>query len=107
MAGRAQMAYLSRREWRQLPDAESVEGLLALLRNDPPGFIVYDRWARKYNPRLKSLAERQPPAVRAHGKCPNLARVGDFKKQLPGRYVEDAHGVLLRRPAFRAAGRRS
>ena len=38
-----------------------------MLQADPPGFIVYDRWARKYNPRLVSLAEpsASPPWLRA------------------------------------------
>ena len=60
MAVRAQMAYLSRREWRPLPGADSVEGLKALLQQDPPGYVVYDRWAWKYIPELKSLLD---PAV--------------------------------------------
>jgi 4-amino-4-deoxy-L-arabinose transferase-like glycosyltransferase len=57
MAVRAQMAYLSRREWRPLPGAGSVEALEALLQQDPPGYVVYDRWARKYIPELKSLLD--------------------------------------------------
>ena len=74
MAGRAQMAYLSRREWRPLPDADSVEGLKTLLGQDPPGFIVYDRWARKYNPRLKALADptASPPWLRAIYSHPSI-----------------------------------
>jgi hypothetical protein len=57
MAVRAQMAYLSRREWRPLPGADSVEGLKTLLEQDPPGYVVYDRWAWKYMPELKSLLD--------------------------------------------------
>ena len=57
MAVRAQMAYLSRREWRPLPGADSVEALKTLLQQDPPGYVVYDRWARKYIPELKSLLD--------------------------------------------------
>ena len=57
MAVRAQMAYLSRREWRPLPRADSVERLKILLQQDPPGYIAYDRWARKYIPELKSLLD--------------------------------------------------
>jgi 4-amino-4-deoxy-L-arabinose transferase-like glycosyltransferase len=57
MAVRAQMAYLSRREWRPLPGADSVEGLKTLLQQDPPGYVVYDRWAWKYMPELKSLLD--------------------------------------------------
>ena len=57
MAVRAQMAYLSRREWRPLPGADSVEGLKTILQQDPPGYVVYDRWAWKYMPELKSLLD--------------------------------------------------
>jgi len=74
MAVRAQMAYLSRREWRPLPDADSVEELKTLVGHDPPGFIVYDRWARKYNPGLKSLADPavSPPWLRAVYSHPSI-----------------------------------
>jgi 4-amino-4-deoxy-L-arabinose transferase-like glycosyltransferase len=57
MAVRAQMAYLSRREWRPLPGADSLPALKTLLHQDPPGYIVYDRWARKYLPQLKALLD--------------------------------------------------
>ena len=74
MAVRAQMAYLSRREWRPLPGADSVEGLKALLQQDPPGYVVYDRWARKYIPQLKSLVDPavSPPWLRAVYSHPSI-----------------------------------
>ena len=62
MSVRAQIAYLSHRPWRPLPGADSVEGLKAIIRDDPPDYIAYDRWARKYLPQLKALAD--PPAAR-------------------------------------------
>ena len=74
MAVRAQMAYLSRREWRPLPGADSVEGLKTMLQHDPPGYVVYDRWARKYIPELKSLVDpaASPPWLRAVYSHPSI-----------------------------------
>jgi hypothetical protein len=46
MAVRAQIAYLSRRSWRETPDAGSIDELGALLRQDPPDYLVHDRWGR-------------------------------------------------------------
>ncbi|MGH7322007.1 MAG: hypothetical protein ACRELA_20615, partial [Candidatus Rokuibacteriota bacterium] len=46
MAARAQIAYLSRRPWQELPDAGSVEELGSLLGERPPHYLVYDRWGR-------------------------------------------------------------
>ncbi len=66
MSVRAQIAYLSHRPWRPLPGADSVEGLKAIIRDDPPDYIAYDRWARKYLPQLKALADPagSPPWLR-------------------------------------------
>jgi hypothetical protein len=63
MSVRAQMAYLSGRAWRPLPGADSIEDLRAKIQDQPPGYIAYDRWARKYLPQLKSLADpaSRPP----------------------------------------------
>jgi hypothetical protein len=68
------MAYLSRREWRPLPGADSVQGLKTLLQHDPPGYIVYDRWARKYIPQLKSLVDpaASPPWLRVVYSHPSI-----------------------------------
>ena len=57
MSVRAQMAYLSGRAWRPLPGAESIDDLKVKIQDRPPGYIAYDRWARKYVPQLKSLAD--------------------------------------------------
>lgn len=46
MAVRAQIAYLSRRPWLELPDAGSVEDLERLLAERPPDYLAYDRWGR-------------------------------------------------------------
>jgi len=46
MAVRAQIAYLSRRPWQELPDAGSVEELGNILGERPPDYLVYDRWGR-------------------------------------------------------------
>ena len=66
MSVRAPIAYLSHRPWRPLPGADSVEGLKAIIRDDPPDYIAYDRWARKYLPQLKALADPagSPPWLR-------------------------------------------
>jgi hypothetical protein len=55
MAPRAHLAYLSRREHRDLPQAGSIDELRDLLRERPPDYLVYDRWMR-FNPRLAALA---------------------------------------------------
>jgi 4-amino-4-deoxy-L-arabinose transferase-like glycosyltransferase len=66
MSPRAQIAYLSRLEWRDLPGSSSLDDLRAKLRAAPPDFISYDRWARKYAPALKALADpaQAPPWLR-------------------------------------------
>lgn len=56
MAVRAQIAYLSRRPWREMPDAGSVDELRIILRAGPPDYLVYDvRWGR-FRKRLGALA---------------------------------------------------
>jgi Dolichyl-phosphate-mannose-protein mannosyltransferase len=62
MSVRAQMAYLSGRAWRPLPGADSIDDLKVKIQDQPPGYIAYDRWARKYLPQLKALAD--PAAAR-------------------------------------------
>jgi hypothetical protein len=58
MAVRAQIAYLSRRQWRELPPgAGSVDELRAMLRERPPDYLVYDRWGRQINKKLMALAK--------------------------------------------------
>lgn len=58
MAVRAQIAYLSRRQWRELPPgAGSVDELRAILRERPPDYLVYDRWGRQINKKLMALAK--------------------------------------------------
>lgn len=66
MSPRAQIAYLSRLEWRDIPGSSSLDDLRAKLRPAPPDFISYDRWARKYAPSLKALADpaQAPPWLR-------------------------------------------
>jgi len=57
MAVRAQIAYLSRRPWRETPDAGSVDELKTILRAGPPDYLVYDaRWGR-FRKRLAALAK--------------------------------------------------
>jgi 4-amino-4-deoxy-L-arabinose transferase-like glycosyltransferase len=46
MSVRAQIAYLSRHPWHELPDARSVEELGRMLDERPPDYLVYDRWGR-------------------------------------------------------------
>jgi 4-amino-4-deoxy-L-arabinose transferase-like glycosyltransferase len=55
MAVRAQIAYLSGREWQETPDAKSVEELKSMLRKQPADYLVYDRWGRFRKP-LAALA---------------------------------------------------
>jgi hypothetical protein len=57
MSVRAQMAYLSRRQWRPMPGADSLDELRELLRERPPDYLVYDRWGRRFIPQLKALAD--------------------------------------------------
>jgi hypothetical protein len=59
MAVRAQIAYLSRRPWRETPDAVSIDALRTLLREDPPDYLVYDRWGR-FSQGLTALAAPDP-----------------------------------------------
>jgi hypothetical protein len=56
MAVRAQIAYLSHRQWRELPPAGSVDELRAILRERPPDYLVYDRWGR-FRKQLTALAK--------------------------------------------------
>ena len=56
MSLRAQIAYLSRRQWRDMPGASSVEELKTLLSARPPDYLVYDRWARRLAKPLAALA---------------------------------------------------
>lgn len=65
MAVRAQIAYLSRRKWQELPDAGSVDELRTILHEHPPDYLVYDRWGR-FRKRLAALAkpEGQVPWLR-------------------------------------------
>lgn len=66
MSPRAQIAYLSGLQWRDIPGSSSLDDLRAKLRAAPPDFISYDRWARKYAPALKALADpaQSPPWLR-------------------------------------------
>ena len=65
MAVRAQIAYLSRSSWQELPDARSVEELGRMLDEHPPDYLVYDRWGR-FRKGLTALAtpEGHPPWLR-------------------------------------------
>lgn len=55
MAMRAQIAQLSRREWRELPAADSLDELHRALRERPPDYLVYDRWTRRLRTGLATL----------------------------------------------------
>jgi hypothetical protein len=57
MAERAPIAYLSHRQWQELPRASSVDELKALLRERPPGYLVYDRWMWQVHKPLIALAQ--------------------------------------------------
>jgi len=75
MSVRAQIAYLSRRQWRPLPGADSIEDLGATLRRErPPDYLVYDRWARRFIPQLKTLADPagSPPWLEAVYSDPSI-----------------------------------
>jgi hypothetical protein len=67
MSVRAQIATLSRRRWRAMPGADSIEDLENRLREQPPDYLVYDRWARRFIPQLRALADPagSPPWLRA------------------------------------------
>ena len=54
MSSRAQIAYLSRLQWREMPSADSIDAFEAVLRKDQPDFLVFDRWAKRY---VKPLGE--------------------------------------------------
>jgi len=56
MAVRAQIAYLSRRQFRELPNAGSVDELRSILSERPPDYIVFDRWGR-FRRSLTTLAK--------------------------------------------------
>jgi len=60
MSSRAQIAYLSGLQWREMPTADSIDAFEAVLRKDPPDFLVFDRWARRY---VRPLGE----VVASHG----------------------------------------
>ncbi len=56
MAGRAQIAYLSRRQFRELPDAGSLDELKSYLSEHPADYLVFDRWGQ-FHPNLTILAK--------------------------------------------------
>ncbi len=56
MAVRARIAYLSRRQWRELPPVRSVDQLRGMLGERPPEYLVYDRWTRRLIQPLSGLA---------------------------------------------------
>src|SRR5437867_3888002 len=58
MSLRAQIAYLSRRQWRDMPGANSVDELKTLLSANPPDYLVYERWARRLAKPLAPLGTR-------------------------------------------------
>ena len=71
MAMRAQIAQLSRREWRELPVADSLDQLERALRERPADYVVYDRWMRRLRP---GLARPRPPRTDAcRGWSPSTA----------------------------------
>lgn len=76
MARKPNVAYLSHRQWRELPDVRTLDELRAfLLRERPPDYLVYDRMALRFTPHLSVLANsdgdlgwlqrvyRDPPGV--------------------------------------------
>ncbi len=56
MARKPNVAYLSHRPWRELPDARSLDELRALLSERPPDYLVYDRMGFRFAPQLRALA---------------------------------------------------
>ena len=68
MSLRAQIAYLSRRQWRDMPWANSVDELKTRLSANPPDYLVYDRWARR-------LAKPLAPLGTPDGSVPWLVPV--------------------------------
>ena len=67
MSVRAQIATMSRRRWRAMPGVDSIDDLKDRIREQPPDYIVYDRWTRRFIPQLKALADPagSPPWLRA------------------------------------------
>jgi hypothetical protein len=56
MARKPNVAYLSHRPWRELPDAGSLDELRALLSERPPDYLVYDRMGFSFAQQLRALA---------------------------------------------------
>lgn len=75
MALRAQIAYLSHRQWRPLPGAESVDALRSVLCERPPDYLVYDRWGRRFTQQLMALADPvgSPPWLQPVYSDPSVA----------------------------------
>ena len=73
MSIRAQIAYLSRRNYQPVPAADSAGALEALILARPPSYLVYDRWAR-FLPSFQALANpaATPPWLEAVYRQPSI-----------------------------------
>jgi hypothetical protein len=56
MARKPNVAYLSRRPWRELPDAGSLDELRAILSERPPDYLVFDQSGLRFARHLSALA---------------------------------------------------
>ena len=62
MSSRAQIAYLSGLEWREMPGADSIEAFQGMLAKDAPTYLVFDRWARRLVKPLATFATSEARA---------------------------------------------